>query len=104
MGRATMPTSALRFFTPSRLLSRDPSQIDSRTRVVTPENVAFEYRTAGAFARLGAYMVDVLVQIGILVLTWIAIVLFVMLMFAGSGGGAGQFLAELGMFGVLVVW
>jgi uncharacterized RDD family membrane protein YckC len=33
-------------------------QLDSTIRVVTPENIAFEYRIAGPFRRLPAYLID----------------------------------------------
>src|SRR5687767_15858447 len=35
-------------------------QLDSIIRVVTPENIAFEYRVAGPFRRLPAYLIDLL--------------------------------------------
>lgn len=34
------------------------SQIDSHVQVVTPENIAFEYRVAGPFGRVMAYLID----------------------------------------------
>lgn len=42
-------------------LAEPAPQLDSRVRVVTPENIAFEYRVAGPFARIGAYLLDLLV-------------------------------------------
>ncbi len=35
-------------------------QLDTRVEIVTPENIAFEYRVAGPFRRLPAYLLDVL--------------------------------------------
>jgi uncharacterized RDD family membrane protein YckC len=35
-----------------------PQPIDSTIQVVTPENIAFEYRIAGPFRRLGALLID----------------------------------------------
>jgi uncharacterized RDD family membrane protein YckC len=35
-----------------------PQPIDSIIQVVTPENIAFEYRIAGPFRRLGALLID----------------------------------------------
>lgn len=47
-------------------------QIDSTIDIVTPENIAFNYRVAGPFRRLLAFLIDfalrVIVMVGILVL------------------------------------
>lgn len=40
--------------------------IDTRVEVVTPESIAFEYRIAGPFRRLPAYLIDKLVQMMLL--------------------------------------
>ena len=37
--------------------------LDSRIRVVTPENIAFEYRVAGPFWRLPAYLIDLAIRL-----------------------------------------
>lgn len=37
--------------------------LDTRIEIVTPENIAFEYRLAGPFRRLPAYLLDVIVQV-----------------------------------------
>lgn len=36
--------------------------LDTSDRIVTPENIAFEYRLAGPFRRYGAWLIDLLVQ------------------------------------------
>lgn len=36
--------------------------LDTSDRIVTPENIAFEYRLAGPFRRYGAWVIDLLVQ------------------------------------------
>lgn len=36
--------------------------LDTSDRIITPENIAFEYRLAGPFRRFGAWSVDMLVQ------------------------------------------
>jgi uncharacterized RDD family membrane protein YckC len=41
--------------------------VDSVIRVVTPENIAFEYRVAGPFRRLPALMLDTAIKFGILI-------------------------------------
>ncbi len=38
-------------------------QIDSHIRVVTPENIGFEYRVASPFERLVAFLIDALIMI-----------------------------------------
>jgi uncharacterized RDD family membrane protein YckC len=39
--------------------------IDTRIEIVTPENIAFQYRVAGPFRRLPAFIIDVLIRAGI---------------------------------------
>jgi uncharacterized RDD family membrane protein YckC len=58
--------------------------IDTRIEIVTPENIAFQYRVAGPFRRLPAFLIDVAVRVGV-----IAILLFVFLMAFGAIGMAG---------------
>jgi len=41
--------------------------LDATIRVVTPENIAFEYRLAGPFLRLPAFILDMCVQIAVLI-------------------------------------
>jgi len=41
--------------------------LDTSDRIVTPENIAFEYRLAGPFRRYGAWCIDLLVQLVIYV-------------------------------------
>jgi uncharacterized RDD family membrane protein YckC len=41
------------------------SQLDNRIQIVTPENIAVEYRVAGPFVRLPAYLLDLLIRIGV---------------------------------------
>lgn len=40
--------------------------IDTRIELVTPENIAFQYRVAGPFRRLPAYLVDVAIRVATL--------------------------------------
>lgn len=37
-------------------------QLDARIDIVTPENIAFQYRLAGPFSRLLAYLIDALIR------------------------------------------
>ncbi|MHC4178370.1 MAG: RDD family protein [Planctomycetota bacterium] len=38
-------------------------QFDTSIEIVTPENIAFQYRVAGPFRRLPAYLIDLLVRV-----------------------------------------
>ncbi|HET6879542.1 MAG TPA: RDD family protein, partial [Pirellulales bacterium] len=59
--------------------------IDTRIEIVTPENIAFQYRVAGPFRRLPAFLIDVAVRIGV-----VAILFFVFLMAFGAIGQTGM--------------
>lgn len=43
----------------------EAKQLDDTIEIVTPENIAFEYRLAGPFRRSLAYLVDLVLRIGI---------------------------------------
>ena len=47
-----------------------PTQLDSHIRVVTPENIGFEYRVASPFERVVAYGIDLLIMGGCILLGW----------------------------------
>jgi uncharacterized RDD family membrane protein YckC len=42
---------------------KSPAVLDTALRVTTPENIAFQYRLAGPFPRVLAYLLDVLVSV-----------------------------------------
>jgi uncharacterized RDD family membrane protein YckC len=48
-------------------MGRYEEPLDATIRVVTPENIAFEYRLAGPFRRLPAFLLDFCVGFGLLV-------------------------------------
>jgi uncharacterized RDD family membrane protein YckC len=75
-------------------MSAERPQLDTRVLIVTPENIAFEYRLAGPFQRLPAYLVDLVLRT--LALTVIAVVVVL------ATGGAGMI--GLGMAGWLALW
>lgn len=75
-------------------MSTSAQQIDSHIRVVTPENIGFEYRVASPFERLLAFLVDALIMILV-----IALVGFVAVIFLGLLGGVW-----LGWGVALVTW
>lgn len=51
-------------------------QLDNRIEVVTPENIAFEYRLAGPFRRLPAYLIDLFIRFTVVALAAIGLMLF----------------------------
>src|SRR5437764_9248762 len=71
--------------------------LDSTLSVVTPENIAFEYRLAGPFRRLPALLLDFCVCIAML------ITLLLLLMLTVGVVSAGLALAAY-LIIVLVVW
>jgi len=52
------------------------AQIDSRIEVVTPENIAFQYRVAGPFYRLPAFLLDVIFAMAMLLVLGIVLQIF----------------------------
>lgn len=75
-------------------LDERPRPIDTRIEIVTPENIAFEYRLAGPFRRLPAYLVDRLLQ------SLLITVLGIVIALASSRIGV----PGLGAGGVLILW
>lgn len=55
-------------------MSSAAAQVDSHIEIVTPENIAFEYRLAGPFRRLPAFLIDLLIRIVVLIGCAIALV------------------------------
>lgn len=72
--------------------------IDLATVITTPENIAFDYRLAGPFRRLPAYLVDVIACWGMIVLSYIGL-LFISWMF----GFAFSVSFEVTIFAAIVV-
>jgi len=71
--------------------------LDATIHVVTPENIAFEYRLAGPFRRLPAFLLDVGFQAGILV--GLGIVLSLTIGFFSQG-----LASYLLLIAALVIW
>ncbi|HVX09847.1 MAG TPA: RDD family protein [Pirellulales bacterium] len=67
--------------------------IDTRIEIVTPENIAFQYRVAGPFRRLPAYLIDVAVKV---------LAVIVLLMLNVAFGIVGQ--VGIGVAVGLVAW
>ncbi len=75
-------------------MSAERPQLDTRVLIVTPENIAFEYRLAGPFQRLPAYLIDVVLRALVLFVVGVAVMLV--------SGGAG--FIGWGLAGWLVLW
>jgi uncharacterized RDD family membrane protein YckC len=58
--------------------------------VLTPERVSLDYDIAGLGSRGAAALVDTALQIGLLILLWLALAIVGGLVTAGLGGGAGD--------------
>ncbi len=66
------------------------AQLDTSIEIVTPENIAFQYRVAGPFRRLPAYLIDLVVRIAICIVVSIVLMLiFGLAGFWGMGLGLG---------------
>jgi len=74
-------------------MANNVQKIDTSIKIVTPENISFEYRLAGPFGRLLAYVIDLAVRMLVFAVVAIAFAIFV--------GMAG--LGTLG-FGLAAVW
>jgi len=58
-------------------------QLDTTIEIVTPENIAFDYRVAGPFRRFPAYLIDLAIRCGAVVAIGMGLGFF-----GGLGGGA----------------
>lgn len=54
-------------------MAAEAKQLDDTIEIVTPENIAFEYRVAGPFRRVLAYLLDVALRLAILVVLSMAL-------------------------------
>lgn len=79
-------------------MSRLEPPLDSTIRVVTPENIAFEYRLAGPFRRLPALLLDTCIQFALL----IAILIFLGFAIGWASQGLAMFIFFLCMH--VVMW
>ena len=70
-------------------MGRFDPPLDATIRVVTPENIAFEYRLAGPFRRLPAFLLDLGVMLGLL---------FVLQIVIGMTVGIASPFAAMGLF------
>ena len=57
-------------------MARREKPLDTTIEIVTPENIAFEYRLAGPFRRLPAFLIDFLLRIAVWMILAIVLSLF----------------------------
>ena len=80
-------------------MGRKRKPLDTRIEIITPENIGFQYRIAGPFRRLPAYLIDLAIRVGLAVA-----MLFVTSMIFGWAGirdvGVGIWL----MMAFLLTW
>jgi uncharacterized RDD family membrane protein YckC len=68
-------------------------QIDTRVEIVTPENIAFQYRAAGPFRRLPAFLIDTAIRVVVVAVgTMAAMIAFGSAGVIGVGLGIGLLL------------
>src|SRR5687767_1931680 len=56
-------------------MAKGQRQLDLRIEVQTPENIAFQYRVAGPFRRMPAFLIDVAIRFFITLLAALAFVM-----------------------------
>ena len=69
--------------------------LDTTIEIVTPENISFDYRLAGPFRRLPAFLIDLFLRFAILMGLFLVLTLFEALVFSSNG---------LSTAVVLVIW
>jgi uncharacterized RDD family membrane protein YckC len=67
------------------------SQLDTTIEIVTPENIAFQYRLAGPFRRLPAYLIDLVIRVAVCVGSFFLLA-FVFGLLGIPGVGLGMFM------------
>ena len=57
-------------------MAKREKPLDTTIEIVTPENIAFEYRLAGPFRRLPAFLIDLLIRFAVWIVLAIALAIF----------------------------
>jgi len=70
------------------------TQIDSIVDIVTPENIAFHYQVAGPFRRFPAFLLDLLIRMGVFALLAVVLMIF----------GAAVNVTGIAGAGTLIFW
>jgi uncharacterized RDD family membrane protein YckC len=78
-------------------MANGADQLDTRIEIVTPENIAFQYRVAGPFRRLPAYLIDVLIRTAVIA---IGFFVFNLVFWSISLWGLGWGLSAILWFGL----
>lgn len=81
------------------MLQPNVEKLDCLVRVITPENVEFEYALAGPFQRIPAYLFDLFVRVGAFIAVLIIVVFFSSFVpFAGTLSSIGMILLFFAMY------
>jgi len=82
-----------------RMLQPNVEKLDCLVRVITPENVEFEYALAGPFQRVPAYLFDLFVRVAAFIGVLIVVVMFsAFVPFAGTLSTVGMILLFFAMY------
>ena len=80
LGNLPSATNTLSKVAPAKPMADTDGRVDDLMRVTTPENISFQYEVVGPFRRLYAYIIDLLLVLG--VCAGIAFVLWMLFVFA----------------------
>lgn len=75
-------------------MAPEAAQLDSTIQIVTPENISFEYRVAGPFRRLPAFLLDIAIGL----VAWLGIVFAVATLTPVIGVGPFSFVSMVTLF------
>ncbi|MFT5526984.1 MAG: putative RDD family membrane protein YckC [Pirellulaceae bacterium] len=85
-------------------MARKTVQLDSTIQIVTPENIAFNYRVAGPFRRFPAFLIDVILRIGIFCAAAFLIMLLISAVTGVAGGIGASLTAGIGVAILMVLY
>lgn len=57
-------------------MTSETVQFDTGVNIITPENIAFQYRLAGPFRRIWAYLIDFAIRLAVVVAILIGVMMF----------------------------
>lgn len=80
LGKLPSATNTLSKVAPAKPMADTEGRVDDLMRVTTPENISFQYEVVGPFRRLFAYIIDLLLVLG--VCAGLAFMLWMLFVFA----------------------
>ncbi|MEX0793097.1 MAG: RDD family protein [Pirellulaceae bacterium] len=78
-------------------MHQDQEPIDSRFKVVTPENIAFSYEVAGPFRRLIAFLLDLAIRLLIMLVVYLLMIFLFIAVGQFDPTTAGDMLSAAGL-------